>query len=70
MQTLKDKVILVTGANRGIGKSLVKESLNKGAKKVYATCRDLSKMPEFEDNRVVLSLLPLPPLTNISFCLE
>ncbi len=54
MQTLKDKVILVTGANRGIGKSLVKESLNKGAKKVYATCRDLSKMPKFEDNRVVI----------------
>ncbi|WP_422858592.1 SDR family NAD(P)-dependent oxidoreductase [Flagellimonas sp. S174] len=54
MQTLKDKVILVTGANRGIGKSLVKESLNKGAKKVYATCRDLSKMPKFEDTRVVI----------------
>ncbi len=54
MQTLKDKVILVTGANRGIGKSLVKESLNKGAKKVYATCRDLNKMTKFEDTRVVI----------------
>lgn len=54
MQTLKDKVILITGANRGIGKSLVKSSLEKGAKKVYATSRDLSKMPDFGDERVVI----------------
>ena len=53
MQTLKNKVILITGANRGIGKSLVKSSLEKGAKKIYATCRDLSKMPNFGDERVV-----------------
>ncbi len=53
MQTLKSKVILITGANRGIGKSLVKSSLEKGAKKIYATCRDLSKMPNFGDERVV-----------------
>lgn len=53
MQTLKDKVILITGANRGIGKSLVKSSLKKGAKKVYATSRDVSKMPNFKDERVV-----------------
>ena len=53
MQTLKDKVILITGANRGIGKSLVKASLEKGAKKIYATSRDLSKMSNFGDERVV-----------------
>lgn len=53
MQTLKDKVILITGANRGIGKSLVKASLEKGAKKIYATSRNLSKMPDFGDERVV-----------------
>ncbi len=53
MQTLKDKVILITGANRGIGKSLVKSSLEKGARKIYATSRDLSKMPNFGDERVV-----------------
>ncbi|WP_298487045.1 SDR family oxidoreductase [uncultured Maribacter sp.] len=53
MQTLKDKITLITGANRGIGKSLVKASLEKGARKIYATCRDLNKMPNFEDERVV-----------------
>lgn len=53
MQTLKDKVILITGANRGIGKSLVKAALEKGARKVYATCRDLNKIPNYGDERVI-----------------
>ncbi|HAK27820.1 MAG TPA: short-chain dehydrogenase, partial [Sphingobacterium sp.] len=30
MQIFKDKVILITGANRGIGKSLVSALLNNG----------------------------------------
>lgn len=53
MQIFKDKVILITGANRGIGKSLVKALLHTGVRKVYATCRDLNKMPTFDDDRVV-----------------
>lgn len=53
MEKLKGKVVLITGANRGIGKSLVKAALAKGVSKIYATCRDLSKMPNFEDDRVV-----------------
>lgn len=53
MRTLKDKVLLITGANRGIGKSLVKSSLAKGARKIYATSRNLGKMPNFGDDRVV-----------------
>ncbi|GET26003.1 SDR family oxidoreductase [Prolixibacter sp. NT017] len=53
MQTLKEKVILITGANRGIGKSLVKASLEKGARKIYATARDVSKLPNFGDERVI-----------------
>src|SRR6202047_5015786 len=31
--------ILVTGANRGLGKALVEEALRRGAKRVYAGAR-------------------------------
>src|SRR6202044_1413809 len=37
--TIADRVILVTGANRGIGKALVEEALRRGAKRVYAGTR-------------------------------
>lgn len=50
---LKDKVIIVTGANRGIGKSLVEAALKHGAKKIYATARKIEELPDFGDARVV-----------------
>ncbi len=37
--TLTDKTILVTGANRGIGQALVIAALERGAKRVYAGIR-------------------------------
>jgi NAD(P)-dependent dehydrogenase (short-subunit alcohol dehydrogenase family) len=41
---LKDAVVLVTGANRGIGLAFAEIALARGARKVYAGARDPSKM--------------------------
>lgn len=36
---LSDKTVLVTGANRGLGRALVDEALSRGARRVYAAAR-------------------------------
>jgi NAD(P)-dependent dehydrogenase (short-subunit alcohol dehydrogenase family) len=44
---IENSVALVTGANRGIGKSLVHALLAAGAKKVYAAARSLDSLDGF-----------------------
>ncbi|VVE87180.1 SDR family oxidoreductase [Pandoraea bronchicola] len=41
---IKDAVVFVTGANRGLGLEFAKQALERGAKKVYAGSRDPSKV--------------------------
>ncbi|MGW3747150.1 SDR family oxidoreductase [Streptomyces sp. NPDC005146] len=53
MTSLKGSVVLVTGANGGIGTEFVRQALDRGATKVYATARNPRT---WDDNRVV----PLP----------
>src|SRR5207237_8867904 len=41
-----NKSVLVTGANRGIGRALLNEALRRGAKKVYAGTRSALQHPD------------------------
>ena len=43
---LNDQVVLVTGANRGLGRALVDAALQGGARRVYAAARDPKQLRE------------------------
>ena len=44
--TIADKAVLVTGANRGIGRALAEEALSRGAGRVYAGTRQPLAHPD------------------------
>ncbi|MCV7172199.1 SDR family NAD(P)-dependent oxidoreductase [Mycobacterium manitobense] len=44
--SIADKAVLVTGANRGIGRALVEEALTRDAKRVYAAARRPTTHPD------------------------
>ena len=44
--TISDKAVLVTGANRGIGRALMEEALTRDAKRVYAAARQPMTHPD------------------------
>ena len=67
---VKDKVALVTGANRGIGLAIVKVLLARGVGKVYAGARNPANLPDFADDRVVSLKLDITDVAQINAAAE
>ena len=65
--TIADKVVLVTGANRGLGQALVAEALRRGAKRVYAGSRQPLSHP---DERVTPLTLNVTNAAHIQAAVE
>jgi NAD(P)-dependent dehydrogenase (short-subunit alcohol dehydrogenase family) len=59
---VQDKVVLITGANRGIGRAILESAIQRGAKKVYAAIRQLDRASVLVDelgDRVVPVLVDM-----------
>lgn len=64
---ITNKTVLITGANRGIGKALVAEALRRGAKKVYAGMRS---PVQHSDKRVTPLTLDVTSASQIQQAVE
>jgi NAD(P)-dependent dehydrogenase (short-subunit alcohol dehydrogenase family) len=64
---IENKTILITGANRGIGRALVEEALRRGAKRVYAGTRQQLVHP---DGRVTPLTLDVINMAQIQRAVE
>jgi NAD(P)-dependent dehydrogenase (short-subunit alcohol dehydrogenase family) len=63
MTQLAGSVVLVTGANGGLGTEFVRQALTRGARRVYATAR---KPQSWDDSRVVPLALDVTDAASIA----
>jgi NAD(P)-dependent dehydrogenase (short-subunit alcohol dehydrogenase family) len=54
--SIANKTVLVTGANRGLGRALVDEALRTGAKRVYAASRQPTIVPDERVTPLILDV--------------
>jgi len=67
MTSLKNSVVLVTGANGGLGRAFVADALRRGAAKIYATARTPQ---EWTDPRVVPMTLDVNDPASVAAAAE
>jgi len=70
---LKDKIVLVTGANGGIGEALVKALMDKGVAKVYAATRStaaVANLVQQHAGRVVALRLDITDASSVAAAAE
>jgi NAD(P)-dependent dehydrogenase (short-subunit alcohol dehydrogenase family) len=65
MTSLTDQTVLVTGANRGMGREYVAQLLDRGVAKVYAAARD-PRTIDVADPRVVPLQLDVTDATSVA----
>ena len=53
---IHNKTVLITGANRGIGRALVQDALRRGAKSVYAGMRSASAITDYRATPLTLDV--------------
>ena len=65
MTSLANQTVLVTGANRGMGREYVAQLLDREVRKVYAAARD-SRTIDVEDPRVVPLQVDVTDATSVA----
>src|SRR5947209_14644078 len=63
MVAIEESVVLVTGANGGLGTEFVRQALDRGAAKVYASAR---KPKQWDDERVVALALDVTDPASVA----
>jgi len=61
---IQQKSVLITGANRGIGRALVAEALRRGVGRVYAGTRNALDIDDPRITRIALDVTSRPQITS------